>query len=276
MTANRKERIMIACVTTETVKVSDPVAYYDATCVHLIHYIRYKDNSQREVSNIYAGFYKEICKTILINNHNTTIKEHNENVDNFSVMLRTILNIIEHEEECDEGREIYVNMSAGTNEYSAAASVAAMMHPGTTLFSVPTVEYTMRKDKILKKAFYSDDVPVGAAKKVGIPNELPQYHVDMPDRNLVLGLRILQDKNDNQLSTTSGQMVLALKNAGLWRNGNSWDSRVTKKKRSNEAVYYQRAYIDKWLKNGWIEKNGSRKYTLTSEGKDTVSSFYTE
>lgn len=71
-------------------------------------------------------------------------------------------------------------------------------------------------------------------------------------------------------------MVDALKDAGIWyrdiepKDGDKASARQT------EAVYYQRDFIYKWLKNGWIAKSDRNgKYVVTELGRRVLDTFYT-
>ena len=89
----KKERIMIACVTFETVKVTDPVKFYGCEKVHLIHYVKQRNPS----ASVFGEFYDRVCEIIGKQNRNVQIEEHNRNVSDFPGMLSEILSIIESE-----------------------------------------------------------------------------------------------------------------------------------------------------------------------------------
>ena len=272
MTSGKRERVVISCVTFETVKISDPVIYYDATKAHLIHYIRGDLDPSKK--NVYREFYDKVCSDIKEKGKGVKIIEHLESVSNFSKMLKTILKIIDDERkegDCD----IYVNISSGGPEYAAASAIAAMMIPGTIPFSVGTKEYTVDAEGI-RKNYFIDNKPVGLTKTTYNPKSLPSYSIQIPEEHLVRGLRILAQRNSDRLSVTSGNMVAALKEEGLWYRDT--DSMLYKKEaqRQIEAVYYQRDFINKWLDYDWIQKDDlTRKYILTPEGHTIIDTFYT-
>ena len=58
--SGRKKRVMIACVTFETVKVTDPVRYYECSKVHIIHYT--KETSDKKT--MFSEFYDRVCEMI--------------------------------------------------------------------------------------------------------------------------------------------------------------------------------------------------------------------
>lgn len=273
--SGRKKRIMVACVTFETSKVVEPVLYYEINKAHIIHYVKDPDS---ESGKIYDSFRRRVCERLESESpREVEIVEHNERVSDFSVMLRTVLSIIQMENSGEEGCEIYVNISSGSPEYAAAATVASMMVPGTIPFSVNTKEYTVSTDRI-RDVYFVDDQPVGMTKTTYPPRTMPIYAINIPEEHLVRGLRILGHRNEAKLSVTSGRMVEALKEAGLWyRDTESDDPDRKANQRQTEAVYYQRDFISKWLKNGWIVKDDLRnRYILTESGTTVIGTFYTD
>ena len=270
MNSGRRKRIMIACVTFETAKITEPVAFYEANKVHLIHYT--KDPSE---NNVYNDFYSRVTELIREISCSIEIVEHNETVYDFGLMLKTVLNIIQTEKSGDDDCEIYVNVSAGTSEYTAASTIASMMVPGTVPFSVNTKEFTVDKEHI-RDVYYIDGNPVGLTKTSGEPKILPNYSIEMPDEYLVRGLRILDSRIKSKSSVSSTYMVNALKENGLWyRDTESSGDRKTSQ-RQVEAVYYQRDFISQWIKYGWIRKDErTGKYRLTDSGNTVIDTFYT-
>ncbi len=268
---------MIACVTFETTKVTDPIEFYEINRAHIIHYVR---DSTDESQNVYQEFYDRV-KEIIRNDplRKVDVVEHIGKVTDFQLMLKTVLEIIESErisaEKAGEECDIYVNISSGGPEYAAASAIAAMMIPGTIPFSVGTKEYTVDAEGI-RKNYFIDNKPVGLTKTTYNPKSLPSYSIQIPEEHLVRGLRILAQRNSDRLSVTSGNMVAALKEEGLWYRDT--DSMLYKKEaqRQIEAVYYQRDFINKWLDYDWIQKDDlTRKYILTPEGHTIIDTFYT-
>jgi len=273
MASGRRERIVISCVTFETVKISDPIKFYEATKVHLIHYVK---DASSEDGKIYTEFYRRVCELIKENaTAPVEIIGHTENVNDFTAMLRTVLRIIEEENCSDEPPDIFVNISAGTSEYAAAAAIASMMMPGTIPFSVSTIEYQV---KDVKETFYNDDKPVGLTKSVRSPKVLPKYSMPIPDKNVVLGLSILDHMNKKKLPTKGPDVIRALREKGLWRRecgeivlDNHGKMKITR----SDSVYYFRDFIDKWLSNGWVYRDDFKKrYFITDEGRTVLDTFY--
>ena len=269
MSNGRKERIVISCVTFETVKISDPVKYYDATRAHLIHYIR--DGLDESKSRIYREFYDRVCENIKGSGRDVEIIEHNEIVSDFSVMLRTILSIIDSEQragECD----IYVNISAGSSEYAAAATIASMMSKDVTPFSVGTKTFTISEEDEIKRTYYVDDMPVGLTSSTREPKVLPVYVIERPPEHLVRGLRVLQEEIRKKHSTSSAKMGPLLKEKGVWVR----DGKVTEgREKQSYALNYHRDFMKKWLELGWVVKDELRKKDIiTDKGMNVLNTFY--
>jgi len=175
LTSGRKERIMIACVTFETTKITDPAMYYEATRVHIIH-----SASDKYRDSVYWDFFDEVCEKLKKNREDIEIIDHNMvRVSDFALMLKTVLGIIEDERKDNSECDIYVNVSAGTSEYAAAAAIASMMEPGTILFSVGTAKYMVPEDKV-KEYFYREGKPVGLTDTTKDPNRLASYFIQKP------------------------------------------------------------------------------------------------
>lgn len=255
---------MIACVTFETTKITDSVEFYEANILHLIHYQR-----PGPKSSIYGSFYDRVKEIITESGRKVDIVEHNEKVYDFSTMLRTVLAIIQSEQAAEYDCDIYVNISAGTSEYAAASAIASMMVPGTIPFTVRTNEFTVSSDMI-EQTYFVDGKPVGLTKTTRGSEVIPCYSIQMPDENLVRGLRLLDGMTSKP---TSGKMVKALQENGLWYRRT--EDNINK--RQSEAVYYQRDYVNKWLSNGWIEKDKNTGwYKVTDSGRIILETFFVE
>lgn len=266
---------MIACVTFETAKVVEPALYYEVNKVHIIRYLK---DPTSEGGKIYDSFCNRVTELLREESPlDVEVSIHNERVSDFSTMLRTVLSIIQCEMREEPGCELYVNISAGTPEYAAASAIASMMVDGVIPFSVGSKEYTVPTERI-PEIYYVDGNPVGLTKATYDPRVLPSYNIDMPDEALIKGLRILNERNEAGLPVTSGKMIVALKDAGLWYRDTEARSEDRKSnQRQTEAVYYQRDFITKWLRSGWIEKDERRnRYVITDEGRNFITTFFTD
>lgn len=268
MSSGRKIKVMIACVTFETFKIADPAEFYESNKVHLIHYV--KDPVE---DIIYGEFYDRTCELIRERLPKAKIIEHSESkVYEFDEMLREILFIIDTENAMNpDGCDIYVNISAGSPEYSAASAIASMMHPNVTPFSVRADSYTV-PESMLKDMYYRDGKPVGMASSTREPKKIPTYRMPMPDERLVRGLRVFDEvyrANDGKVK--SSKMVPELESAGLWVHRSKDDE----KKSQTDAISYFRDFAKKWEGQGWILKGENGRYRITEEGRRIMDTFFT-
>jgi len=275
MATGRRKRIMIACVTFETVKVAEPVKFYETSKVHVIHYIKDPTNPK---SRMYVEFFDRVCDLIKSNDADAEIVEHNVRVSDFSSMLRTVLNIIENERRESNDCDIFVNISSGTSEYAAASAIASMMKENITAFSVNTKNYTITDYERIKAAYYDNDVPIGLTKAVYDPAALTSYKISIPQEHLVRALRILDERNQKKLSVKGPQMIQALKDKEIWYREISYDHpNERSKQKLSEAVYYQRDYVNKWIDAEWVRKDElTKRYRLTDKGKTIIETFYVD
>lgn len=272
MNSGKRARVMVACVTFETYKISNPVAFYEIDRVHLIHFVQKPDS---ENGQIYQQFYDRTVELIKATGRDVEIVEHCEDVNDFSTMMRTLSSIMEAEFQHGPSADVFINTSAGSAEYTAASTIAAMMYPASIPFAVKTTHYTT--EGMVKDIFFKDGVPVGQTAATEDPKALPKYHLERPDRNLVLGLRILKLLSDRQPFVRSPRIISALKDNGLWFRG-EWtaDGQHSGQTRI-ESVYYYRDFVAKWLANDWVfQDQHGRRYLLTDEGRAIIGMFFVD
>lgn len=274
MASGRKDRVVISCVTFEVAKVIDPIEFYEATRVHLL-------STSRE-GDVYRRFLDEVCRRITAFSKKTQIVKHITSfgddgsydfaVYDFSSVMREMLCIIQGEiEEHGDNVDIYVNISAGTSEYSAASLIASMMHTDRTIpFTVSTDKYTIDDELAQKLYFEEDGTPIGQTRSCKDPKSISTYHVDMPDKEKVLALEVMKtqiEEGDSCAATVMGK----LREKGLFEpyGTNEFNGKPEQK----EIMKYQRNYIDFWLDNRWIEKQSKRKYKVTELGNEVLSVF---
>lgn len=304
------ERIIISCVTYDTVKITDPIEYYDATRAYLLRYSKEDGDYEKvflRVKNILEERFDSTlmtfntkegrCEDIIYEKENVssdgggvedssgnvdvnkiikelTIVDVNEPVYDFQTMLRTVFSIMECERKDSESLKnpIYVNISAGTSEFSAAALIASMMFENVEVFSVPTDEFMIKDDSL-----YHDDNDnfVGLAKSVETPRPIESFSISRPDKRLVLSLRVYHDEG----YPTSTKTIEALRNFTCTVNDkkfNLWDwdeteqseirDTLEKSVTPNDKMKFQRQFIDKWMAENLIIRIGRGAYKLSSHG----------
>ncbi len=267
---------MISCVTFETAMVAEPIGSYRVNKAHLIHW---ESGRGTEKDRIYREFYDEAVRRIG-GFGEVEVCEHLEKVYEFSDMLRTVLSIIEAEQAEDGGTEIFINISAGSSEYTAAAVIAAMMNPGVTPFSVRTRAFTVDTPEEIRKAYYDDGDPprpIGLTREIKDVDEIPRYHIEMPKRHLVVGLRILAGRLDANRPTSSRYMVHEFKRTGVWFRDTHLPLPDKPVQNQKEAVYYHRDFVVRWKEAGWAEDDEliRKRLRLTAEGRRVIATFHT-
>lgn len=288
------DRVMIACVTTEVVKITHPAEYIQVDRIHLLNYVKDAPNGTEDeiarkefYESIYSATKQELGMFV------DQIVEHRDVKPYlFDACFHAIYDIlIEEKNKCSD---IYVNISGGSPEYAAAAAIASMMVDGVKLFSVGTQAsgYTIDFKKQLELA-YHDGRLVGSAFQVLEPIPINKFPLLTPDVDLLKSLKVFNFLDLNQRSNIN--VIRELIRNHLWRFAldemgtgtsveleddsgqlvSSNDREEYTKRQRKEAVLYQRGYIDKWKKEGWIEKSkiNGKRYQLTETGQRYVDLF---
>lgn len=292
------ERIVISCVTFDTVKITDPIEYYDATKAYLIRYSQ-KDNAyyeyyERVLEILDEGFEIDVHEygtskikegTLNIEKKKDAekvikkkkikkllVEDVNRTVYDFQEMLKVIFSIMTEERSSPfkNKNPIYVNISAGTSEFSAAALIASLMFENIIVFSVPTDEYTIKNEN--EKLYYDEKGKfIGLAKSVKDPRPINSFKVPCPDIYDILALR----KYSENSFPSATRMIKILEEDNLWRKPGEETPDPKKDALVNKKMRFQRQFIDKWMKDGLIEREGRGKYSLTAHGKFAIDTYYT-
>jgi hypothetical protein len=259
-----RERVAVACVTFETVMVTKPiVSMKSVDRVYLLHYERPDPGKERQV---YTEFYREVVHQLEVDMECGQIVPINVEVYNFQKVLGRLLQVLTSEMADDN--DVYINVSAGTTEYSAAAILASMMVKGVKPFTVSTKEWTVPMENI--DIYYEDDRPVGLSKDVWPPRPLPYFHIERPPEELVRGLKILRERKEKGHGTTYLGMIGAMKDSGCWERD---EVEGVKDQAQAEKMYYARHYIDEWVVRGWVTKDRRGRLELSDDGVTVTQVF---
>lgn len=260
MDSGKRRRVMIGCVTFETIKVYEPVFHYNTDIVHLIHYVK---NPESPEGKVYSSFYEETKQKIETNDR--TIIEHNSDVNDFPTMMKILTGIMTEEYSNYPNTDIFVNISAGSSEYVAAATIVSMMFEKAICFAIRTKEYTVKIDQI-PSIYYENDKPIGLTKSVYTPSIVPKITIPLPDEKLVKGLWIYINSN-----MRAGTVIQKMKEEGIWIRDSNDSTNVEK----YDSVYYHRDFISKWIEEGWVTKDKYRnRYNITDKGRRILDIFY--
>lgn len=258
--SGKKDRVLISCVTFEVAKVIEPAIYYEATRIHLIHY---------DAQKVYEDFYNEVCRRIAEELPKAEVIEHKIEVYDFTKLMSTILSIIREEQ--NSPSDIYVNVSAGSSEYSAASLIASMMAKNVLPFNVTTDEFQVSPEKI-REVYYENDRPVGLSKKCKEPKMLATYVIQKPDEKLVLALGVLKEHIDNGKPTSAPVMIRELGDMGILKYTTAGTGKSTRPDQKS-TMSYQRNFIDNWIGNGWVVKVSKREMAITPDGEMVLNTF---
>ena len=288
------KRIMVACVTTEVVKITRPAHDIGVDRIHILNYVKEgKAGSQEEKDR--ETFYDMVYSSVRddLRMFVDVVVEHRDvTTFDFDQCFHAIYDILY--EERGKGSDVYVNISGGTPEYAAAAAIASMMVKGVKLFSVGTKAsgFTVDFRKQLEQS-YHDGCLVGSAFDVHAPFPISSFPLPTPEEDLLKALKVFVSIPVGKRSNVN--VIRKLIKLQLWRfaldgtgTGTSaeWEDEDGRfvdgedygkylKRQRKEAVLYQRGYIDKWKKQGWIEKSAinGKRYDLTETGRRYVEIF---
>ena len=286
-------RVMIACLTDELLMVTRPVEDLRIDRIHLISYAKSPDEHQSgsvERFNYYSTINKKTVETL--NNLDVEVIAHiDKPTYKFDSMMELIFEIIE--EEINNESKIYVNISSGTGEYSAAAAISSMMHENVQIFSMGGKSDCVTAgtyESILQNKMHNGQL-VGSYYDYHKPYPVRSLPLDKPNIQNIKSLKLFSKIPVKKRTNTN--VIRNLIKQGLWEPGTqinldetSWGIEVkcnlnTRECKNNtnyskfkkkEAVQYQRKFIDQWLKNNLIQKDGN-KYILTDGGEFYIKVF---
>ena len=247
-------RIVISCVSFETVKVLDPIRFYKADRAHLIH------SGNRSP---YVDFFNNV--TDVLDKESIPWVGYDIYYANFTEVMKTMRMIIRKEK--NEGNHVYVNVGAGPQIYSSAAMITSMME-GAIPFNAPTEEFTVKDHE---KVFFQNGKPIGNALKVKDPVEIPTFEVQPPDAMLIKALSIWKVTTQRYKRFATTEVLKELEIAGMMDD--IWEDDRRKKRSQSALMRYRRNFLEKWENLGWIEKDRRGAYSLSGQGKMMLDIF---
>ena len=269
-TSGKKEAVVICCLTTEVVKVVEPVKFYEAARVHIISYPRTGGNSPDE--EFYSAFLEEACRQVEANTRAEAIIDC-ANILDYQDMLRTIIEIVADERAMDDSSITYINISSGTPEYIAGAMLAAMQDNDLIAFSVRSKTRSMGLEEAMK-AYTVDGKPIGRTSSVCEPTMVMTFGPEVPNDKHVACLEVIKAQESENRHLNFNEIIEALKAKGIW----DYIPEV-KKTRTDESqkerMYLRRNYITPMLDKGWVVENHQKrnKFDLTTKGRAIVAVY---
>jgi hypothetical protein len=245
-------RIVVSCVTFEVAKVVKPILFYRADRAILIHW---------GGKPPYTDFIKEVKKRLKA--ERIPFEERTVMILDFSEVMREVRSIIRKER--SEGNHVYVNIGAGPQVFSSAAMIACMME-GAIPFNANTKEFTVPSDR-----FFENGAPIGIARDVHDPKEIPVFAMSPPDPELIRGLAIWNDVISKVKGRATGSVMSAMMDQGILEDIYEDDRR--KRISQGALMKYRRNFLEKWEVHGWILKGQRGKYSLTPQGEMMLRIF---
>ncbi len=291
------QRVMVACITNEVIKVTDPAVKLRIDRVHLINYVKKaepgdEDRAKRE--ELYDAVYHE--NVSFFTKNGVEVCPHRDvKVFNFDACFRAVYEILIREHE--KNSAVYVNIGSGPPEYAAAAAIASMMVDNVELFTVGTKAdgFTTPMER---KSLTHEGKLVGTAFKVSEPIQIDKFPLDTPNLFLLRALSVFKKVPEKDRSNV--KVIRELIKAHLWKftisekncaigtsvEYESADGKLidnSKKKtyedrQRKEAVQYQRSYIENWKEQNLIEKSeiSGKRYRITKKGERYLNIFVIE
>jgi len=260
--SGKKTTTVISCTTFETIKVSDPIVYYEADRAHIIYMSKEGD----ERKGFFEGLVDDIVNQVR-SKRDVEIITHNAVVYRYSDMLRLVNSIIKSERE-EFGRfvDIYVNISSGSSEYAAAAMCACMMDPHAIPFTVRVKEHNVPVEKY--RELIGEGAPFGDAKSVYTPRMVETFSIQPPQEELVKYLAFIASLEDKAYTNTS--VMKLMEKAGLWKYNDDG------KGKNSGSMQFRRTVLEPLEENGWIEKPTKNRWDITVSGKAILDIFCDE
>ena len=260
MSSGRRESVMIFCASAVKDLYLAPVEHYGPDLVHVFVSDR-DDNVSALEREVYGNCKKEIgCKKLV---------EHPIDTRDYEGILASIIEIKkELSGTYGEDLDIFINISSGTPEFSAAAMFAAILPEPAIAFRVDT-ESDLSKEEL-------EDIAgrISGSVRVSEPARVTGLKNDDPEEEMICFLSIVRELLRETRYPKFRTMIELLKDDEAW----SYDpSRKSGRGRTSledrEERYLKRHYIEPALKNGWLEKLEGRRIGLTEQGMAYLSVY---
>jgi len=245
-------RVVVSCVTFEVAKVVKPLEYYKADHAILLHWGG-RDPYTRFIAEVRAR----------IEALGIPLEEREVMIMDFASVMKEVRSVIK--EERGRSNHVYVNIGAGPQVFSSAAMIACMME-GAIPFNAPTKQFTVPFEE-----FFEGGRPVGIARDVYDPKEIPVFAMSPPDQDLIRGLSIWIEATGRAGSRSTREVMASLVGSGLMDDIYEDDRRM--RISQGALMRYRRNYLEKWESLGWVRKGARGKYSLTDQGRMMIDIF---
>ena len=191
------DRVVIACVTFETVKIVDPIKKFKADRVFLLFMPGKK---------VYEDFYHEVIRQL--EGLKILYTPVEMEILDFPSVMKELIRIVRQEH--SKGNHVSVNISSGSRIFSAAALITCMQE-GATPFDVHTKKYWIEEEAYYK----SKNRPIGLSEEVGDPIFIPRFKIHPPKGKLLLGLLAWKEISLTKRKVHQTKVIEAMAQKGL-------------------------------------------------------------
>ncbi len=254
---------MLFCISPVSRMYLEPIGHYEPDMIHV-----FIGNRKDAVSSVARGFYESSKGDIACQD----VVEHTVDVSDYNEVLGSIIEILNDlHQRFGNDLDVFINISSGTPEFSAAGMFASMLPLSAIAFKVDA-ECSLTQDDLAK--IIND---LNGSVSISDPERVTGLKNDRPDDEMVVFLRIVDELLRESRYPKYRKMIDRLKDADAWsydperKSGYGRTSLEEKEER-----YLKRHYIAIALENGWLERPSDRTMSLTDSGKAYISVFSTE
>ena len=260
MSSGKRVSVLLFCTSPIDKLYLAPIDYYEPDIIHIFISDRGDVMSAIE-RKVFESSKKAItCKKVY---------EHKMDTADYEDVLGIIIDIKKdlHSIYGDDV-DIFINISSGTPEFSAAGMFASMLPHPASAFRVGT-EYEMDAEKM--SSVISD---LSGSVKVSEPERVTGLKNDRPEDEMVSFLTVVHDLLKETKYPKYRTIIERLKSEESWSydpDKKSGYGRTPLDER--EERYLKRHYIATALENGWLERPSPNTMRLTDSGKAYISVY---
>ncbi|MBR2254966.1 MAG: hypothetical protein IJ856_04005 [Candidatus Methanomethylophilaceae archaeon] len=260
MSSGRRQSVVIFCVSAFDRLYLAPIRHYDPDSVHV--FVGIRDDI---LSSLEREMYASSKERILCDD----VTEHHVDTSDYNEILGKMIEILKGlDAEYGEDLDVFINISSGTPEFSAAGLFVSMLSKQATSFRVDA-ECKMSRDEMTKIiSTLNEHMSVLKPERVtGLKN-------DSPDEEMVAFLKVVSDILLITKYPKYRLIIEKLKEEGAWsydpgkKSGYGRTSLEEKEER-----YLKRHYIATALEKQWLERPTQNTMKITDSGKAYISVY---
>jgi len=263
MSSGRRETVMLFSISPLSKLYLEPVVHYEPDQVHV-----FIGNGDDAVSALARDVYGR-CKGDMACEK---VTEHPVDDSNYNDVLGSIIEVINGlRRKYGDDLDIFINISSGTPEFSAAGMFASMVSKSSRAFKVDA-GFGMTAEELSDIAGALE-----GSMKVSDPELVTGLRNDSPDDEMVTFLGVVAGLLRESKYPKYRAIIERLKDVGAWsydpqRKSGSGKTPLEEK----EERYLKRHYIAVAVENGWLERPTERTMRITDSGKAYISVFTPE